>query len=161
MPYFDFTIVSSHNKTKRNYKIRTKNTIIESNVIGYVTIDLDANYYVVYNDKSYKINPINYSCKGFITIYNRFLDENNHRIRIIRVNDSVKAHHPYLPFAPGCVVKGNITVLNDLAEIVFDIKKCYIDKEDATANYYLKHFKDNYNIIKDKIKQKLMNNDFF
>lgn len=147
MPTFNFSLPkkkAKERKTSNNSKIFE---VIEKNVIGIVWCDEFANFTVrVCKNSIYDIHSDCYSCKGKERIYSRNLDKNQ-RVCIIRNSDDYSACNPncYLPFAPGCVVSGNI-IINGFTK-QFYIKKCWIELNNDDAHDALVYYRNNYNTI--------------
>lgn len=148
MPSFDFSLVkkeSNKRKTSNNIK---KYEVVEKDVVGIVWIDINANYYVKINDKRYNIDTECYSCKGKDKVYAQGIDDKR-RICIIRNIDEYVECNPnlYLPFAPGCIVSGNIIINRFSNSKVFYIKKTWINLDNDDAHEALAFYKEHYKEI--------------
>lgn len=148
MPSFDFSLVkkeSNKRKTSNNIK---KYEVVEKDVVGIVWIDINANYYVKINDKHHNIDTECYSCKGKDKVYAQGIDDKR-RICIIRNIDEYVKCNPnlYLPFAPGCIVSGNIIINRFSNSKVFYIKKTWINLDNDDAHEALAFYKEHYKEI--------------
>lgn len=152
MPTFDFSIPKKKTKNRKKAKGPKLYKVIEQNVTGIVWINKNAEFTVKVNSaNSYEIHKDCYSCKGKDKIYTRHLD-NNHRVCVIRNPDCRTECNTdcYLPFAPGCVVSGDIVINGFVKQ--FYIKKCWTELENNDAISALNYYKENYNVII-KVKQ--------
>lgn len=152
MPIFNLSIIK---KKKSINKRSNRYTIDIKNVIGVVHIDVRANYYIVYNDTKYDITDKSYSCKGKQIVYPLIHVEANRLVYIRNISDLCELNPLYyLPFNVGCIVKGDIIVNNDTKEQLFDIKKCYTERNNyeciKAINFYKEHKDEIYNSIKQK-----------
>lgn len=153
MPIFNFNPVKSK-KTNRIKKI-IDSEIVEKHVEGVVCIKLDGSFYVLV-DKAYvyKIYIDNYSCKNKEQVFSLQLDSKTKtRICYLRIeNRQALSNKCYLPFAPGCCVKGNI--IKKGCNIYFDIKKVFINNEFDYAKEAFNFFKNNYEeIMNNRMKE--------
>lgn len=121
--------------------------VIEQNIKAVVDIT-DSLLYIasIENGKNYIIHKSSYKCKNKQIIYSQLLvGEYKHRLIIHRIPSYCIEHRPYLPFAVGCIVIGDI-ILNQANNVYyFRIKKCYIDNDDCFAQTITKRFRNNYN----------------
>ncbi len=153
MPSFDFSLVKKESNNRKTSNNINKYEVVEKNVMGVVHIDINANYYVKINNRYYNINSECYSCKGKNMIYAQGYDD-KHRVCIIRSPGEYTEcnHNLYLPFAPGCIVSGDIIKQNGTK--VFLIKKVWTDLLDNDShealNFYREHYKEINQIIKKK-----------
>lgn len=151
MPFIDFSVVYKKKKSKGNTKSNSKRikewTIVEKNVEGIVGFTDDLQYIIMTKDgRDYLIDKSCYHCKGYRKIYSQILFGEYLQCCIIeRIKDDSKNHFPYLPFAIGCVVIGNI-VKNNINNLeTFIIKKCDRDYENPDAIHVIKTFREIYN----------------
>lgn len=153
MPLFDFSTVKSAIR-KNNSTFSNKSKILEKDVSGIVWIDKAGQYYVlVDNSAKYDIDENCYSCKNEAVIYAKFLDSKGNRIRIIRSDNFEECSKKfYLPFAPGCAVKGNIIIKNN--KKVFYIKEVLHNTYNNHTAEALNFYRDNYEEIKKIIMSK-------
>lgn len=156
MPYFDFSSPAKKVKHINNPKIRNKWTILKSNIKAVVDINEDLDYIAIIDENNQLlIHPDCYKCKNHRDIYSRFLHGKfKQRVIISRLTDYYRENKPYLPFAVGCVIIGDIIFRNDDLISYFKIKKCYIDNNDEMANRITKAFKTIYN---DELEQRIIN----
>lgn len=154
MPYFSLSVQKKEQKKKNNNTIKYQ--IIEKDVQGIVNITLSARYIIKVKDIKYHITKESYSCKNKNNIYHQ-LCGNNSRICYIRYVDKKYECNSklWLPFAPGCIVKGNI--IQGQFEKLFAIKKVWIDPDNIDAHNAFQFFKENYDIISEQIKKNLFN----
>lgn len=156
MPTFDFSISKRKEvKSKKSYNT-SESSIIEQLVRGVVCITLDACYKVKVDDIYYSIMSKNFSCKGVSKVYRQLLDKNKQRVLYVRLDDNKceLGHNLYLPFAPGCIVIGNILEHRLTKTRVFNIKKVLIDYDDIESQKAIKFYRDNYDIIQEKLISK-------
>lgn len=156
MPYFDFSAQFTTIKAKQAKKPKSVLTVIDKNVIAVVDIDKDLNYLAVFEDgRTYNIAPACYKCKNHQVIYSQLLiGEHKQRLIIHRALDCYYEHFPYLPFAVGCLIKGNIVKNNLTNTRYFIIKKCYVDNNNRFAFLITKAFRDIYD---DELEQRIIN----
>lgn len=157
MPTFNFSLPKKKIKERKTNNNIGKYEIIEKNIIGIVWINESAKFIIkVDNDKCYEIHPDCYSCKGKKKIYSRQLDENR-RICIIRNIDDYPECNPncYLPFAPGCIVSGNIIINGFIKQ--FYIKNCWTETENDNAHAALVYYRQIYNNIRNIIENNKLN----
>lgn len=156
MPSFSFSPVKKKTTIKTN---SSKYSILFKDIIGVVCITLEAKYYILVDKDSYDILPECYSCKGHKNLY---LQNNNERQRILYIRrdklntDTITKH--WLPFAPGCMVKGNIVQNNNTKRTYFKIKKVYIDLTNNTAHEAIEFYRNNIETISKIINNKLLEN---
>lgn len=160
MPTFDFSFKST-NKNK-SYSPKSKNnTIIYKNIKCVIDLTDDLRYVAFSeNNAIYAIHPDCYNCKGHNRIYSQLLHGvNKQRVIICRVNDDSKNHYPYLPFAVGCVVIGDVIINSKDNKEYFKISKCYIDYSYSFAVQIFNNFKNRYNYeLENKIILNYSNN---
>lgn len=144
MPSFSFTVAPKAKKKRATNTNTFKTEILKKNIIGIVWIDINAKYSVKVDDNTYKIHPKCFSCKGKRNIY---LQEHTEKGRVCYIRDADSRVERntcnFLPFAPGCIVSGNIVYSNLLDITYFDIKKVdynYSSREAHNAlAFYRKH----------------------
>jgi hypothetical protein len=107
MATFNFSPVKLNKEPKHS---TANNKILEHDVEGYVSIRLNGEFYVLYNNKEYPIKQENYDCKNIKNVYILKIEKNN-RIYIARNENLQSLSKHFRPFAPGCIVKGNTTCL--------------------------------------------------
>lgn len=148
MPSFNFSIVKNESNKRKTYNNTKKYEVVKKDVVGVVWIDINANYYIKVNNKFYNINSECYSCKGKDMIYAQGYDDKN-RICIIRSPEKCIEcnHNLYLPFAPGCIVSGDIIINNPLTAKIFNIKEVWIDINNDDAHEALAFYKEHYKEI--------------
>lgn len=157
MPTFDFSLPKKETKARKTSNNIKRTKVVEENIIGIVWIDINANFTVkVNNSIDYKIHADCYSCKGKDRIYTRELD-NNRRCCIIRsINDYGECNpNYYLPFAPGCVVSGDIVIIGFIK--YFYIKKCWVELYNNNAHDALAYYRENYDTILSVIENNKIN----
>lgn len=148
MPSFNFSVVNKESNKRKTYNNTKKYEVVEKDLVGVVWIDINANYYIKVNNKFYNINSECYSCKGKTMIYAQGYDDKN-RICIIRSPEKCIEcnHNLYLPFAPGCIVSGDIIINNPLTAKIFNIKEVWIDINNDDAHEALAFYKEHYKEI--------------
>lgn len=144
------------------YKDKTKNKIIKSSnkyeiveedIEGIVVIDLNANYSVKVNNITFNIVPECFKIKKKKNIYHKLY---NGRLLYIRLDTNRKLNEAYwCPFAPGCIVNGNI-VKDKINKLYFRIKDIYTDNFNESANEALKFYIDNIEEINKNMRIKIM-----
>lgn len=148
MPSFDFSLVRKETNKRKTSNNTNKYEVIEKNILGVICIDINANYYVKVDNKCYNINSECYSCKGKNIIYAQGVNDKR-RICIIRNSGEYLEcnHNLYLPFAPGCIVSGDIIINHPLTAKIFNIKKIWIDLDNDVAHEALAFYKEHYKEI--------------
>ena len=157
MPTFNFSLPKKETKARKTSNHIKQHEVIEKNIIGIVWIDEFANFTVrVRKNFIYNIHPDCYSCKGKVQVYARNLDKNR-RICVIRNIGDYPDCNPncYLPFAPGCVVSGDI-IINGFTK-QFYIKKCWVELENDDAHAALVYYRNNYNAIRSILENNKLN----
>lgn len=157
MPTFNFSLPKKETKARKTSHNTNKYEVVAKNIKGVIWIDEFANYTVKVSDEyRYEIYPACYSCKGVNRIYGQFLDDNR-RICIIRNVDEYTECNPYcyLPFAPGCVVTGDIVVNNYTKQ--FKIKSCNVELDNDDAHAALVFYRQNYNTISSALEKRRLN----
>lgn len=157
MPTFDFSLPKKKAKARKTSNYTKQFEVIEKNIIGVVWIDKSAKFTVkVANQFNYEIHADCYSCKGKDKIYPCKLDDNR-RVCIIRNVDNYSDcnQNCYLPFAPGCVVSGDIVVKGFTKQ--FYIRKCWIELDNDDAHAALVYYRKNYNIIQSVLENSKLN----
>lgn len=149
---FSFT---HKDKTKnRTIKSSNKYEIVEENLEGVVVIDLNANYGVKINNITFNIAPECFSIKKKKNVYHKLY---NGRLLYIRLDTNKKLNEVYwCPFAPGCIVNGNI-VKDKIGKLYFKIKDVHIDILDEVSNEAFRFYIDNINEINKNMSIKIMN----
>lgn len=158
MPFFDFSSPIVKKKTTVKPKIKRSWTVLEKNVKGVVDINEDLLYVAITdNDKHILIHKDCYKCKAHKVIYSRILwGEHKERLIIHRVDNLCGNNTPYLPFAVGCIVIGDIICATDTMRSYFNIKKCYVDNTDTLAYSITKAFQQ---IFDDELKQRIISHN--
>ena len=146
MPTFNFSINKKKIEKKETSNDNVKHQIVRKDVIGVVWINEKANYFVKNNAILYPIHLDCYSCKNKDRIYTRKL-HNYRRIYIIRnVNEYNECNlNLFLPFAPGCIVSGDIVSNNNIK--YFYIKKCWLDYDNDESHLAIEFYRNNYDTI--------------
>lgn len=158
MPTFNFSFIKKdYNKRKAN-KNNKEYEVLRQNVIGVVNVTINAIHQVSVDGNIYNIKHSCYSCKGKDVVYR--IGHNEFRpLQYIRFKGEYKEldNLCWLPFAVGCIVKGNI-VRNTIFNIdLFDIKKVWLDYDNEEAHNALKFYREHLNEINDVIKTKKLN----
>ncbi len=159
MPSFSFTVPVKVTKTKTNSSV-SKYEIITHNVNGVVIINLRGEYKVLCDNVQYDIAVENYSCKGVTEIYEQTLVDDLSRVRHIRSerDRDDRDRNMYLPFTAGCSVKGNIVKQHTGTNLIFKIKKVYLDLNNDIARKAIKFYRDNYVVIRLAIGSNFIDN---
>lgn len=147
MPSFNFSLPKKENKARKTSNHTNRCEVVEKNIVGVVWIDEFANFTVrVCKNFIFDIHPDCYSCKGKEKIYALKLDDNRRCCIIRNIDECFECNsNLYLPFAPGCVVSGDI-VINGFTK-QFYIKKCWVELENDDAHTALVYYRNNYNTI--------------
>lgn len=172
MPIFNFstiqkTKVKSDKREKRNVTLnrmdKSYKKVIKHDIKGIVNINIDGDYFVKDSDMNiYNINLDNFRCKGHEFVYLQDLSKFPKGLIVGRLieNRQNLCEDLYLPFAPGCVVEGNIISTNNSFDKVFDIKRIYrvFDNEQAhiARDFWVKNFDK---IKENKLKKLIINNE--
>lgn len=150
MPTFSFTVPV---KKERTSKPRSANSslyeTIQSDVEGIVSMTLQADYVIIVGNDMYPIAPEDYACVGVKEVYDQKLSLNLARVRHIRSEGNrVECDHDhYLPFTPGCCVKGRLVANRYTKVVYYKIRRVYIDMENEVARGVLKVFRQRYSQI--------------
>lgn len=156
MPVFSFTLPKL--KTTIKQSTINKENIIETDIEGVIHITLEGKFYIITSEnKEYKIYKDCYSCKGKQRVYFIMLDsKTKSRICWDRIeNRQELSDKHYLPFAPGCCVKGSI--IKHLGVEYFKINKVFINNSIPNSKEALKFYKDNYKEIqKNRFKEEFV-----
>lgn len=158
MPSFDFSLVKKEVNKRKTSNNTNKYEVVEKNVVGIVWIDINANYYIKIGNKFYNINADCYSCKGRDIVYAQGFDDKR-RVCIIRnPGEYIECNHNlYLPFAPGCIVSGDIIINHPLTSKIFNIKKIWIELNNNDAHEALAFYKEHYKEINAIILKRKLN----
>lgn len=151
MPTFNFSVVNVAKKeVPQKVKSNDVYKVIQKKVVGIVHIDIDANYYVVVDNKKYPIAAQCYNCKDKYKLY-RQGEYDYSRVVWIRAIDFNSMNTNYwLPFFVGCVVTGNIVHSNNFDKFVItNVTDEITDKTHEAMVFYREHLKE----INDKIRE--------
>lgn len=155
MPTFNFSLPKKKDKERKASNNSIKHEVIERDIIGVIWIDCNANYFVHINGNKYTIKRECYSCKGKRAVYRQGQYDRN-RVCYIRHSDNYAECNPlhWLPFAPGCMVKGNIIRHSLTKAKLFVIKNCYVDYDNNDAHAAIEYYREHYAEIIEKHKIK-------
>lgn len=154
MPLWNFSKPAK--VSRRKNKIPKSIAVMEKNIKAVVNLNDSLLYSAIFEDgRNILIHKSCYKCKGKQTIYSQCLvGKYKQRLMIHRIPDYCIEHRPYLPFAVGCVIEGDIILNQETIVFYFKIKKCYIDPDNWFADRITKEFRDRYNKeLEDKIIQ--------
>lgn len=158
MPNFDFTIAK--NKLDK-IKDSNKNKIISKDIKGIIWIDIKGEYNVVIeqNNKSfrYSIHPSCYSCTGHNIIYKYGVPFNDIFVYIRNNNCYNQNLKQFLPFAPGCIVIGDLVKVSFNINPVFIIKECWRELNNRDSHDAIIFYKEHIDIINKNIKEREIN----
>ena len=135
MPYFDFSVTKK--QTNTNHKKAKQYTIIKRDIYGVVHIAITGMLFVNIN------NTV-----GKDKIFFLKLNKDSKRLCIVR-NKNERLNYTnenYLPFAPGCIVYGNL-LLNPYGTTLFNIKKVIIEYDNEESKIAFNYWKTNYEEI--------------
>lgn len=146
MPYFDFTVTKK--QTNTNHKKAKQYTIIKRDIYGVVHIAITGMLFVNINNTVVPILKDCYNTVGKDKIFSLKLNKDSKRLCIVR-NKNERLNYTnenYLPFAPGCIVYGNL-LLNPYGTTLFNIKKVIIEYDNEESKIALNYWKTNYEEI--------------
>ena len=158
MPSFDFSLpkkkVSQRNTSKNN----NLNKIIKKNVTGVIWINSDAEYTVSINEGGvsfkYPIHYDCYSCKGHARIYRRGVPFKDRYVYIRSAGEYGEQNlNSYLPFAPGCVVLGDLVKTPINVSPLFIIKDCWTELNNEESHDALMFYKEHIDEINEIIRK--------
>ena len=146
MPYFDFSVIKK--QTNTNHKKAKQYTILKKDIYGVIHINIEGLLFVNINDTVVPILKECYSTKGKDKIFSLKLQKNTKRLCIVRNKDErlIYNNENYLPFAPGCVVYGNL-LLNPYGTTLFNVKKVLIEYDNEESRNAFNYWKNNYKEI--------------
>lgn len=158
MPTFDFSLPKKKIKERKTSNSINVYEVLERNVEGIVNISINADYYIKCENGDYKIMPECYSCKGKSTVYRQSCYDLGRFVYIRCVDEYIECNPlHWIPFAPGCVVSGNIVLNKTTKRSYFKIKKCWIDNDYDGADKALQFYINNHIKITDAHKIKYGN----
>jgi len=158
MPNFSFA-APKLKTTRKNVAKSSRVEVKAKGVKGVVFISADATYYVIVDGCKYNILSDCYSCKNKCRIYFQISYDNLHMICYIRDKDKAIEQNTnyWLPFAPACVVIGDIVIDKFTKLSKFRISKCYSDYDDPDTNYARDYYRQHIAEINKAIKEKQIN----
>ena len=122
MPYFDFSVTKK--QTNANHKKAKQYTILKRDIYGVVHIAITGMLFVNINNTVVPILKDCYNTAKKDKIFSLKLNKDSKRLCIVR-NKNERLNYTnenYLPFAPGCIVYGNL-LLNPYGTTLFIMKK--------------------------------------
>lgn len=146
MPYFDFSVTKK--QTNTNHKKAKQYTIIKRDIYGVVHIAITGMLFVNINNTVVPILKDCYNTAKKDKIFSLKLNKDSKRLCIVR-NKNERLNYTnenYLPFAPGCVVYGNL-LLNPYGTTLFNIKKVIIEWDNEESRIAFNYWKTNYEEI--------------
>lgn len=146
MPYFDFSVTKK--QTNTSHKKAKQYTIIKRDIYGVVHITITGMLFVNINNTVVPILKDCYNTVGKNKIFSLKLNKDSKRLCIVR-NKNERLNYTnenYLPFAPGCIVYGNL-LLNPYGTTLFNIKKVIIEYDNEESKIALNYWKTNYEEI--------------
>lgn len=152
MPYFDFSVTKK--QTNTNYKKAKQYTIIKRDIYGVVHIAITGMLFVNINNTVVPILKDCYNTTGKNKIFSLKLNKDSKRLCIVR-NKNERLNYTnenYLPFAPGCIVYGNL-LLNPYGTTLFNIKKVIIEYDNKESKIAFNYWKTNYEEIERNINK--------
>lgn len=156
MPTFDFSIAKKKISKGKTTKNNSRSEVILKGVKGIVWCDEKAEYSVDIGDGfTYPIHRSCFSCKGHARIYRRGVPFKDRHIYIRSIGEYNECNiNHYLPFAPGCVVLGDLVKSPLSISPLFIIKDCWIEldneKSHEAITFYKKHIEEINNIIRNQ-----------
>lgn len=161
MPFFDFSLSKKKDIKRKTSKNNSRSKVILKGVKGVIWIDNNAEYNVTVNMNGvlfkYPIHNSCYSCKGHARVYRRGVAFKD-RYVYIRSLDKYTECNPfhYLPFAPGCIVVGDLVKSPIDDNNLFIIKNCWTELDNTESHEAIAYYKEHMDEINNIIKQKLM-----
>lgn len=146
MPYFDFSVTKK--QTNTNHKKAKQYTIIKRDIYGVVHIAITGILFVNINNTVVPILKDCYNTAKKDKIFSLKLNKDSKRLCIVR-NKNERLNYTnenYLPFAPGCIVYGNL-LLNPYGTTLFNIKKVIIEYDNEESKIAFNYWKANYEEI--------------
>lgn len=146
MPYFDFSVTKK--QSNANHKQAKKYTILKKDIYGVVHISITGMLFVNINNSVVPILKECYNTVGKDKIFSMKLQDDINKLCIVRNKNErlIYNNKEYLPFAPGCVVYGNL-LLNPYGTTLFNIKKVILEYDNEESRIAFKYWKDNYKRI--------------
>lgn len=145
MPSFSFNATIKKKDNKKQVKTKNNIQIIDKNVSGVVSIDINGIYHV----NGLEISPENYTCEGHTRLYYQGLQDKQ---RVLYIREDIDKKIPcntknYLPFAVGCCVVGNIIQNVFTNKSWFYIKKVFVNYDNIESQKALEFYRNNYEQI--------------
>ena len=140
MPYFDFSVTKK--QTNTNHKKAKQYTIIKRDIYGVVHIAITGMLFVNINNTVVPILKDCYNTAKKDKIFSLKLNKDSKRLCIVR-NKNERLNYTnenYLPFAPGCIVYGNL-LLNPYGTTLF------IEYDNEESKIAFNYWKTNYEEI--------------
>lgn len=158
MPSFDFSLPKKKVSKRKTSKNSNRNEVIKKNVKGIVWINRNAEYSVAINENSitfeYPIHYSCYSCKGHARIYRRGVPFKDRYVYIRNIGKySEQNPNHYLPFAPGCVVLGDLVKTSLNVSPLFIIKDCWIELDNKESHAAITFYKEHIDEINEIIRK--------
>lgn len=152
MPTFNFSLPKKKDGKRTTVKNSSRSEVILKGVKGIVWCDKNAEYSVDIGDGfTYPIHRSCFSCKGHARIYRRGVPFKDRYVYIRSIGEYYECNiNHYLPFAPGCVVLGDLVKTPLNASPLFIIKDCWVEldnKESHDAVMFYKKYIDEINEI--------------
>lgn len=155
MPTFDFSLPKKKDGKRTTTKNNSRSEIILKGVKGIVWCDENAKYSVDIGDGfMYPIHSSCFSCKGHACIYRRGVPFKDRFVYIRNVGEYNERNiNHYLPFAPGCVVIGNLVKSSLSISPLFVIKNCWIELDNEKSHEAIIFYKEHIEEINDIIRK--------
>lgn len=158
MPSFNFSLPKKKISERKTSKTNNKNEIIRKNIKGVVWINRNAEYNVTINENGiqfeYPIHYSCYSCKGHACIYRRGVPFEDRYIYIRNISEYNEQNpNHYLPFAPGCIVLGDIIKTPFNISPLFIIKNCWIELHNEESHAAVMFYKEHIDEINEIIRK--------
>lgn len=157
MPSFDFSLPRKKAKKRQAVKSNNRLEVVLKNTEGIVWCDENGEYSVDINDGfTYPIHNSCYSCKKHARIYRRGVPFNDRFIYIRAIGEYHECNPKhYLPFAPGCIVIGDLVKTSNNVSNLFIIKKCWTNPDNEKSREAIAFYKKHIDEINSKIKNKM------
>ena len=130
-------------------------TVIDNNKTGICYVDIDGYFVCIVEDKIYNFTKKSYKLYNGNLYCTQLID--NKLLKTVRLQDIPKGCYKptyMMPFMAGVICKGKLVRNNITNEIQFDLKTTWTDWKNEKAKDYFRFYKNNYNVIINKIREK-------
>lgn len=150
-----FLLPKKKDGKKKTAKSNSGSKVILKNVKGIVWCDEKAEYNVDIGDGFiYPIHRSCFSCKGYARIYRRGVPFKDRYVYIRNIEEYYECNiNHYLPFAPGCIVLGDLVKTPFSISPLFIIKDCWIELDNEKSHEAIVFYKEHIEEINDIIRK--------